>query len=112
MRNLISPSTPNEKSFQQLVETLKNHYDPRPSKTMQWFYFNSRVRKLGESVANYLTKLQALAQYCNFGGTLEDMLRDRLVIGINDLVLQRCLLVEARLTLKKATEILASGIHS
>ena len=65
LRNLISPSMPNEKSFQQLVETLKNHYYPRPSKIMQWFYFNSRVRKSCESVANYLTELQALAQYCN-----------------------------------------------
>ena len=72
---------------------------------MQRFHVNSRVRKPGESVANYLTELQALVQYCNFGGTFEDVLRDRLIVGINDLVLQRQLLVEARLTLKKATEI-------
>ena len=92
----------------QIATPLKNHYDPRPSEIMQQFHFISRVHKWGESVANYLAELRALAQYCNFGGMFEDMSHDRLVIGINDLVLQRCLLAESRLTLKtlkKATEI-------
>ena len=73
---------------------------------MQQFYFNSRVRKISESIANYLAELQTSAQHCNFGGTLEDMLSDRLVVGINDLVLQRLLLAFRTLTnLEKATEI-------
>ena len=72
---------------------------------MRWFHFNSRVCKSGESVANYLAELQALAHCCNFGGMLQDILRDGLVVGINDLVLQRRLLVEAQLTLKKATKV-------
>ena len=76
------------------METLKNHYDPKPSEIMQRFHFNSRVRKTGESVTNYLAELRALTQHCNFGGMLEDMLRDRLIIGINDLMLQRRLLAE------------------
>ena len=95
-------------SHGQIATPLKNHYDPRRSEIVQQFHFISRVHKWGESVANYLAELRALAQYCNFGGMLEDMLRDRLVIGINDindLVLQRCLLAESRLTLKKAIEI-------
>ena len=33
------------------------------------------------------------------------MLHDRLVVGVDDIVLQRRLLAEPRLTLKKATEI-------
>ena len=49
---------------------------------MQRFHFNSRVRISGKSVANYLPELRTLAQYCNFGETLENMLRDRLVVGI------------------------------
>ena len=88
-----------------IATPLKNHYDPRPSEIMQQFHFILRVHESGESVANYPAELRALAQYCNFGGTLEDMLRDRLVVGINDLVFQRCLLVEAQRTLKKATEV-------
>ncbi len=38
----------------------------------------------GEKVAAYVAELRALAEFCNFGATLEDMLRDRLVCGAND----------------------------
>lgn len=105
LRTLISPSMPNDKSFSQLVDVLKNHYDPKPSEIIQRFHFNSRVRKHGESVATYLAELRALAQHCNFEASLEDMLRDRLVVGINDPALQQRLLAEPRLNLKKAAEI-------
>ena len=51
-------------------------------------------RKTGESVADYLAALRRLAEYCNYGGTLEKMLRDRLVWGINDAGIRRKLLQE------------------
>ena len=44
-------------------------------------------------------------QYCEFGDTLNDMLRDRLVCGVNNEQLQRRLLSEPQLTFKKALEI-------
>ena len=31
LRTLISPSMSNDKSFAQLVEVVKNHYNPKPS---------------------------------------------------------------------------------
>ena len=59
----------------------------------------------------YLSELRALAQWCKFGDTLDDMLRDRLVCGVNEETIQRRLLAEARLTLKKALEI-AQGLEA
>jgi len=50
-QSLISPSKPSEKSFAQIVEVLKDHYNPQPSEIMQKFHFNSRMRKSGEKVA-------------------------------------------------------------
>ena len=41
-------------------------------------------------------------QLCEFGDSLEDMLRDRLVRGVNDELLQRRLFAEPQLTFKKA----------
>ena len=35
LRTLIPPSMPNEKSFTQLVEVLKNYYNPKPSEIIQ-----------------------------------------------------------------------------
>ena len=59
-------------------------------------------------MSNYVAELRALAEFCNFGDSLELMLRDRLVCGINDETTQRLLLAEAELTYKKALEIATS----
>ena len=67
LRNLITPATPSDKSFKELVDVMKKHFCPPPSEIVQRFKFNTRMRQSGESVANYIAKLRALSQYCNFG---------------------------------------------
>ena len=74
MCSLISPAKPNDKSFGQLVEAMRGHLCPPPSDIVQHYKFNSRIQQDGESVAVYMSELRALAQYCNFGETLEVML--------------------------------------
>ena len=109
--SLLSPTDPGEKEFEDLVKVLKEHYNPPPSEIVQWLKFNSRFRRSGESVADYVAELRAIAQTCNFGTSLEEMLRDRLVCGIGDHETQQRLLSEPKLTWKKALE-LAQGIEA
>ena len=111
LRNLITLAAPSDKSFTELVEALMKHSWPPPSEIVQRFKFNTHVRKPGESVANYIAKLQALSQYCNFRDTLKPMLRDKIVCGINHVQTQKRLLVEKELTFAKAKEI-ALGLES
>ena len=61
---------------------------------VQRWKFNSRDRRQGESVVEYVAELRRLAQDCNFGDTLTVMLRDCLVCGINEDSIQRRLLSE------------------
>ena len=105
MRNLISPAMPSDKSFKELVEVMKKHFCPPPSEIVQRYKFNSRSRQDGELVAVYVSELRAIAQYYNFGETLELMLRDRFVCGINDQQTQKKLLAEKVLSFDKAMEI-------
>ena len=49
-----------------------------------------------------MSELRSLAEHCNFESTLEDMLRDRIVCGINDHAIQQRLLGEEKLTFEKA----------
>ena len=51
------------------------------------------------------------AEYCNFGGTLDDMLRDQLVWGIKNDAIQQIKLGEAKLTFTHALE-LAQGLET
>ena len=69
---------------------------------MQRFKFHSQVREPGESVATFVSELRSLAENCNFQSTLEDMLRDRIVCGVNDHAIQKRLLGEEKLTFEKA----------
>uniref|UniRef100_A0A8C5N1Q6 CCHC-type domain-containing protein n=1 Tax=Leptobrachium leishanense TaxID=445787 RepID=A0A8C5N1Q6_9ANUR len=102
LRSLLCPMTPAEKTYQELVVVLKAHYNPKPSEIVQRYKFNSRTRHTGEKVADYVAELKKLAQYCEYGPTLPQMLRDRLVCGVNDDRMQRRLLSEVDLTFEKA----------
>ncbi|CAB4041637.1 Hypothetical predicted protein [Paramuricea clavata] len=103
-----SKTKPSEKTFAELVELVQQHQHPKPSAIVQRFKFNTRFRKPGESIASYVAELRSLSEHCDFKSTLEEMLRDRLVCGINDEQIQRRLLAESSLDFKKAMKIVTS----
>ena len=84
---------------------MKDHYNPKPVVTVQRYKFNSRSRKEGETVATFVAELRRLAIHCEFGDSLNDMLRDRLICGINDARIQRRLLSEGKIDFTKALEL-------
>ena len=87
---------------------MKNYYQPKPSKIVQRFKFNTRNKAEGESIATYLAALQTLAEHCEYGDSLKDMLRDRLVCGVLHEGTQKRLLYEKDLTYQKAVELAQS----
>ena len=54
LSSLLAPDKPGEKSFDDLVTDLKNHFCPVPSEIIETFKFNSCFCKPGESIATYL----------------------------------------------------------
>ena len=55
-------------------------------------------------MAAYMALLRRRSEDCNYGDKLEEQLRDRLVCGVKDNRIQRRLLSEEKLTLKRAVE--------
>ena len=102
IRNLLAPDKPTSKTFAEIVEAVMQHHQPKPSVIAQLFNFHSRSRHSGENVSTYVAELRKLSEHCNFGDTLNDLLRDRLVCGISDQRMQRRLLSEPELTFAKA----------
>ena len=84
---------------------MQKHHDPKPSVIVQRFRFNLRNRRAGESVAAYIAELRHLSEHCEFGLTLSEMLRDRLVCGVEEPKIQRRLLAEPALSFDKAFEL-------
>ena len=109
--NLASPVKPGDKSYGDSVKLLTEHYRPTPSETFQRFKFHSRSNKPGESVANFVAELRALAEFCNFGSSLEAMLWDQIVCSISDGAIQCRLLGEVPLSVEKALQ-LAQGMET
>ena len=105
IQNLVSPKKPTELKFGEIVEAVQKHHDPKPSVIVQRYRFNSRNFLTGESVATYIAELRQLSEHCEFGNALNQMLRDRLVCGVEEPRIQRRLLAEADLTFDKAYEL-------
>lgn len=52
----------------------------------------------------FLAELRRPTEHCEFGVTLDEMLRDRLACGVHDIRIQRLLRAEPKLTLKQALD--------
>ena len=64
--------------------------------------FNRRIQQRGESVEQFITALYSLVESCNYGDLRDEMIRDRIVVGISDSSLSERLQMMADLTLEKA----------
>ena len=102
LRSLVDAGELDTKSYTDLAALLKEHYNPKPSPIVQRFHFNTRTRLQGESIASFVAALRNLALHCDYGGTLPQMLRDRLVCGVAHEGIQRKLLAEKNLTYERA----------
>ena len=105
LRDLLAQEKPATKSFQQIVTTLQEHLSPKPLEIGERFRFYKRNQHEGESILSYVAELRKLATHCNFGGNLNEALRDRLVCGLRNMQIQKRLLSEAKLKYSKAVEI-------
>lgn len=102
IRSLLAPEKPESAGYDDLVKKVKDHVNPKPTSVVQRFRFNSSGQQPGESVSQFVTELRRLSADCEFGDSLPNMLRDRLVCGVKDDRVQRRLLQETDLTFDKA----------
>ena len=68
--SLIAPAKPTDKMCEELVKVLTVHYSPKPTEVMQCYRFNSGKKQEGETIVNYVTELKRLAEFGNYGDTL------------------------------------------
>jgi len=108
LRSLLAPTLPREKTFDELLGVLKKHFDPQPLVIAERFRFYQRSQRTDESIANFIADLRRLSIKCEFGDFLDQALRDRFVCGVRTEAIQKKLLTEADLTIKRAQEIAQS----
>ena len=64
--------------------------------------FNLRKQEAGEPVDSFITALYTLSEHCNYGALRDEMIRDRIVVGLLDGKLAERFQMDQKLTLVKA----------
>ena len=85
----------------EILKKLTEHFEPAKNTIYKRFSFNSCVQ--GKDTFDvFVSKLRQLAASCAYGALKEELIRDRIVIGIAGNALRARLLREKDLTLDKA----------
>lgn len=109
VRNLVAPDSPKDKSYEELIEALKKHFEPKPLLIAERFHFHRRYQQAGETVAEFAAELRRLSATCEFKQPfLDEVLRDRFVCGLRSETAQKRLLTEKDLSMAKAVDIAQS----
>ncbi|XP_021340039.1 uncharacterized protein LOC110441256 [Mizuhopecten yessoensis] len=85
-----------------LFTKFKEYCQPHEN-TIVWRHkFNTKVQGKGETIDQYVTELRTISKNCRFGLLTDELIRDRIVCGVNSGKLKERLLRDGELTLIRA----------
>lgn len=103
----------NEEEDKDDPEILKQKFEeicmPLRNLTFERHLFHTRKQGPSESISSFVTDLKNIARKCEFGDLESELIKDRIVCGINSDAVRRILLREANLTLEKALTICSAN---
>ena len=91
--------------FTGLKELFRDYCEPRKNITYLRHVFFTRVQGPNEKIDAYVTDLKNKAKDCEFAQLTDELIKDRVVCGINNDTVRARLLRETDLTLTKAVDI-------
>ena len=95
-------SDEDRKRYDAVMSKFDGFFKVRKNLIFERARFNQRNQSEGESVEQYITALYHLVETCEYGDLRDEMLRDRLVVGIRDSAMSQKLQMDPELTLEKA----------
>ena len=101
----MSLSYEQQESVESCLNALEAYFKPQQNVGYERYVFNTCVQSQDESVLAYVNRLRKLAASCDFGSLTDELIRDRLVMGVRDKELKERLLGQKGLSLMKAIEM-------
>ena len=99
-------ATAEERSnYDEVVSKFDGFFRVRKNVIYERARFNRRYQLEGESVDEYITALYSLVETCEYGTLRDEMLRDRIVVGIQDSAMSEKLQLDPELTLEKTKRL-------
>ncbi len=108
LKDLLSPDKVKDVDYDDIKAQLLKHLVRRRLEIAERFLFYNVTQDEGESVPLFFSRLKRAAEHCGFGSYLDDMLRDRLVLGCCSADARRKLLQTDGLTLSITLDVLRS----
>ena len=90
------------KKYETAIDKFQKHFICRRNVIFERAKFNSRKQEEGETVDSFITALYGLAEHCEFGQLHDELIRDRIVVGIRDITLSEKMQMDPKLDLAKA----------
>ena len=100
---------PNDSTYDQLKQSVDRYFGVRRNLIIERAKFNRRQQ--GESVDVFIQDLYRLVEHCEYRELREQLLRDRIVVGVIDNALSDRLQTQADLTLDQSVQIRAGHQH-
>ena len=95
-----------ENNITDVLAKFDEYCEPRTQVIYERYRFNNRKQEQGESISAYVTELRVIAKNCALEEiTPDEILRDRLVLGVRDEKVRQRLLRINDLALSKAIDI-------
>lgn len=94
-----------QKDVKAILEALEDYFTPTKNVIFERYVFGNLRQEEGETIDTFVTRLREKAATCEYGTLRDQLIRDRLVLGITDEGARRRLLREKDLTLAMAVEI-------
>ena len=92
----------NRKKYEIVKEKFNTHFVKRRNTIFERAKFKQRRQEEGESADSFIMDLYRLAEHCGYEGLHDEMVRDRIVVGLRNAALSEKLQMDPDLTLEKA----------
>ncbi len=88
-------------SYDGVVAKFNQFFQVRRNVIFERARFNQRDQLKDETAEKYISALYGLVEHCHYGALKDEMIRDRLVVGIRDKKVSQQLQLDADLTLER-----------
>ena len=90
-----------KKTYDTVVAKFQGHFVKKRNLIFERVKFNQHKQEEGKSVDDFVTVLYSLSEHCQYAELQDEMICDRIVVGLHDSSLSEKLQLKADLTLEK-----------
>lgn len=105
-----------QRTFDRVVVKFDQHFQPAKNIIYERLLFNRLVQGEGQPIHKFITAVQTQAANCEYGGLNNDLVRDRIVVGVTDNDLRNYLIdvedLNLELCIRKAKQYTTQRVQS